>query len=63
MKKVRILIITALIVGITGAATSAIAQEKITVLLDWFVNPDHAPLFVALERGYFANHGLDVEMI
>ncbi len=54
---------TALIVGMTGAATSTMAQEKVTVLLDWFVNPDHAPLFVALEKGYFANHGLDVEMI
>ena len=63
MKKVCLLIMTALIVGVTGAATSAMAQEKVTVLLDWFVNPDHAPLFVALEKGYFANHGLDVEMI
>ena len=63
MKKVCLLIMTALIVGMTGATTSAMAQEKVTVLLDWFVNPDHAPLFVALEKGYFANHGLDVEMI
>ncbi len=63
MKKIRMLIMTALIVGVTGAATSAIAQEKVTVLLDWFVNPDHAPLYVALERGYFANHGLDVKII
>ena len=43
--------------------TSAMAQEKVTVLLDWFVNPDHAPLFVALEKGYFADHGLEVEII
>ena len=63
MKKVRLLIMTALIVCMTGAATSTMAQEKVTVLLDWFANPDHAPLFVALEKGYFANHGLDVEMI
>lgn len=41
----------------------AMASEKVTVLLDWFVNPDHAPLFVALERGYFADQGLDVEFI
>lgn len=43
--------------------TNAIAAEKVTVLLDWFVNPDHAPLFVALEKGYFAQHGLEVELI
>lgn len=43
-------------------ATQARA-EKLTVLLDWFVNPDHAPLFVALEKGYFRDRGLDVEFI
>jgi putative hydroxymethylpyrimidine transport system substrate-binding protein len=34
-----------------------------TVLLDWFVNPDHAPLFVALEKGFFEAKGLDVKLI
>ena len=28
------------------------AADKLTVLLDWFVNPDHGPLIVARERGY-----------
>ncbi len=27
------------------------------VLLDWFVNPDHAPLYVAREKGYFTKSG------
>jgi len=39
------------------------AATKMTVLLDWFVNPDHAPLFVALEKGYFKERGLEVEFI
>ena len=39
------------------------AAEKFTVMLDWFVNPDHAPLIVALEQGYFDDAGLDVELI
>ena len=37
--------------------------KPITVLLDWFVNPDHAPLIVALQTGEFAKHGLDVTLI
>ena len=37
--------------------------ETLTLLLDWFLNPDHAPLVVALEKGYFAEAGLEVEMI
>ena len=44
-------------------ASQALAATKVTVLLDWFVNPDHAPLFVALEKGFFKERGLDVEFI
>nr|WP_102959785.1 ABC transporter substrate-binding protein [Mangrovicella endophytica] len=32
-------------------------------MLEWFVNPDHAPLVIAKEKGLFAAHGLDVELI
>ena len=45
------------------AAQPAFAADKLTVLLDWFVNPDHAPLVVAKEKGYFAARELDVELI
>ena len=41
-------------------ATPALAADKMTVLLDWFINPDHGPLYVALERGYFKEAGLEV---
>ncbi|MBH0239363.1 ABC transporter substrate-binding protein [Methylobrevis sp. L22] len=44
-------------------AAPAAAADKLTVLLDWFVNPDHAPLIVAEQGGYFAAEGLDVELI
>ena len=42
---------------------AAEAADKLTVLLDWFVNPDHAPLVIAQEGGYFARHGLDVSLV
>jgi putative hydroxymethylpyrimidine transport system substrate-binding protein len=45
------------------ATSPAGATERLTVLLDWFVNPDHAPLIVAQEKGYFTDAGLEVEMI
>ena len=41
----------------------AVASEKITVLLDWFINPDHAPLIIAKEKGFFIAAGLDVKLI
>jgi putative hydroxymethylpyrimidine transport system substrate-binding protein len=34
-----------------------------TLMLDWFVNPDHGPIVVAEEQGYFADEGLEVELI
>ncbi|GAB4264341.1 MAG: ABC transporter substrate-binding protein [Deferrisomatales bacterium] len=50
--------------GILGAfPASAAGAQKVTVLLDWFVNPDHAPLIVAVEKGYFAEAGLQVELV
>lgn len=44
-------------------ASPLAAQDKLTVLLDWFVNPDHAPLIIAQEKGIFKAVGLDVELI
>ena len=41
----------------------AIADDKMRVLLDWFVNPDHGPLIIAEENGYFADVGLEVEVV
>jgi putative hydroxymethylpyrimidine transport system substrate-binding protein len=38
-------------------------REPLTLLLDWFVNPDHAPIIVAQERGDFARAGLEVRII
>ena len=52
-----------LILSMTLVSTSAFSAEKLTVLLDWFINPDHAALIVAEEIGYFKEADLDVKMI
>lgn len=39
------------------------ASDKLTVILEWFVNPDHAPLVVAREKGFFSERGLDVDLV
>ncbi len=39
------------------------AADKLTVMLDWFVNADHAPLVIAKDGGYFARYGLDVDLV
>ena len=38
-------------------------MEKVTLLLDWSPNIDHAPLYVAQENKIFAKHGLEVELL
>lgn len=47
----------------TPVLARAAVAEKFTLILDWFVNPDHAPLFAAKYCGAFARAGLDVDMI
>ena len=37
--------------------------EKVTLLLDWAPNIDHAPLYVAQEHKIFDRHGLEVELL
>ena len=56
-------LMTLLILLGLGLATPAGAADRLTLLLDWFVNPDHAPIIVADQLGYFANAGLDVEIV
>ncbi len=49
--------------AISLAAAPLMAADKMTVLLDWFINPDHGPIIVAQEMGYFAEQDLEVEIV
>ena len=49
--------------GAADAAPPAPAARKVTLLLDWFVNPVHAAIVVAKEKGFFARAGLDVAFV
>ena len=40
-----------------------IAAPKLQVMLDFFVNPNHVPLIVAVENGFFAQEGIEVEIL
>jgi putative hydroxymethylpyrimidine transport system substrate-binding protein len=57
----RIFLALALAASVLSSPT--FAADKLTVLLDWYVNPDHAPLVVAKEGGYFARQDLDVDLV
>ncbi|MBA4502873.1 ABC transporter substrate-binding protein [Marinobacterium marinum] len=44
-------------------SAQALAADKVELLLDWFINPDHGPLIVAQQQGYFAAQGLEVSLV
>lgn len=52
-----------LLLALLLLAPRAEAADSLSVMLDWFVNPDHGPIIVAAERGYFTEAGLDVTII
>jgi NitT/TauT family transport system substrate-binding protein len=48
--------------GTSGWYASATAQEKVTVRFTWKLKGEYAPLFVALDKGYYKAEGLDVDL-
>lgn len=60
MKK---LLVSLSIAAALFASAPVQAAEKLTVLLDWFTNPDHAPVITAQTLGFFEAEGLEVELI
>lgn len=46
----------------SGTPNNTEGQTKISVALDWLPYAMHAGLYVAKERGYFADEGLDIDI-
>ncbi len=60
MKK-KIMLIT-LVLTLLGSSV-LMAGEKLSLMLDWFPNVDHLPIYVAQEKGYFSDQGIEVSII
>src|ERR1700749_2841482 len=54
------MLVAALALALAGSASAA---DHLTVMLDWFVNPNHGPLVVAQEIGAFQRAGLNVQLV
>ena len=52
-----------LLATLLTSGINAHAADKLTIILDWFVNPDHGPIVIAQEQGFFREAGLEVEII
>jgi NitT/TauT family transport system substrate-binding protein len=70
MRRVSILVVFPLVLAIVGLVVglgpdSPSAQQppqKVVFALNWFPVGDHAAYWVALEKGYYRQRGLDVDM-
>ncbi|UPM55201.1 ABC transporter substrate-binding protein [Gottfriedia acidiceleris] len=69
MKKLVVFLV-AICLMLTGCGQNKTATtkktkqlKKVTVVLDWTPNTNHTGLFVAKEKGYFKEQGLDVDII
>lgn len=52
------------LISISWSVAGAEENSKpVRVVLDWFINPDHAPLLVAEAKGFFKQQGLQVKII
>lgn len=63
MNITRRLTLSGLVLGAASGWHSARAADKVTLVLDWFLNPDHAALVIAKTQGLFARRNLDVELV
>ena len=67
MKKAAALLLVLSLVLALGACGQEKAQdqalEEITLVLDWTPNTNHTGIYVAQEKGYFAENGLNVTVV
>ena len=44
-------------------ALPALAQEKMQLQLNWFQLADHAPVYLAIKKGYFKEEGIELTVL
>ena len=69
-KRVYIAILSAFIIAAltacnkdNGKKSDLAGKEKVRIVLDWTPNTNHTGLYVAQDKGYFAEQGLEVEIM
>ena len=51
------------VISVLALLLSPLCAEPLNLLLDWYPNPDHVPLFVGREKGFYKEEGIDINLI
>jgi putative hydroxymethylpyrimidine transport system substrate-binding protein len=44
-------------------ASSIYAAQRLSLILDWFPNVDHLPIYVARQQGFFSEKGMEIKIL
>ena len=62
----RIIVFTLLVAMIAGCSSNSASdkgkRKEITVMLDWYPNAVHSFIYAAIEKGYFKEEGVKVNI-
>jgi NitT/TauT family transport system substrate-binding protein len=58
---IKLAAMCAALLFISGQALAQ-SQEKVVLLLNWYLYSEHAPFFLGKDKGYFAKEGIDLEI-
>ncbi len=59
----RVALATLAALAVAGCAAQPKANTKVTLMLDWAPNTNHTGIFVAQDKGWYAEQGLDLEIV
>ena len=62
-KKPQAISVMLLILSLAGGCQQSESKAETRLLLDWLPNPDHVPLYVGMERGFFAEKGINLQIL
>lgn len=63
MKKRALILFSLLCLAIFPSCGKKIAPKQITLLLDWWPNPNHVPIFVGKHEEIFEKYGIDLKIL
>lgn len=60
MKYFKVLLCAVVLLSVSVPVSGA---ERLRLMLDWYPNVDHVPIYVAAQNGYFAEAGIEVKVL